>query len=287
MSSGINALDHLAVMVNDLTEAGTGYERLGFTLTPVSQHSGALAAGAAAEPWGTANRCAMFRQGYLELMGVIDPALYDNHVPEFLARYEGIHILAFGCEDAAASADALAAAGFGATGVHALARPLDTPDGERLAKFNLVRLPPGETPEGRVLAIEHLTRDYLWQARYLDHPNGAVALTELVVCVADVKEAARRYSRYFGIPITWNGMAAEIALEKGKFVLIDPEKLTLRYGVTAPLLPFAAAFTVAVSSVAVARALLETNSVEFNEHGGRLLVSPSEAYGATVVFDQA
>ena len=87
MSSGINALDHLAVMVEDLTAAGNAYERLGFTMTPVSQHSGALAAGAAAEPWGTANRCAMFCQGYLELMGVIDGTLYDNHVPEFLARY--------------------------------------------------------------------------------------------------------------------------------------------------------------------------------------------------------
>lgn len=287
MSSGINALDHLAVMVNDLTEAGAAYERLGFTLTPVSQHSGALAAGAVAEPWGTANRCAMFRQGYLELMGVIDPALYDNHVPEFLERYEGIHILAFGCPDAAASAEALAAAGFGATGVHALARPLETPDGERLAEFNLVRLPPEETPEGRVLAIEHLTRDYLWQARYLDHPNGAVALTKLAVCVADVAEAARRYSRYFGIPVTWDGRVAEIRLETGRFVLMGTEELISLHGVEAPVLPYAAAFTVAVSNISTARALLEGNAVEYRERGDTLLVSPAEAHGATILFDQA
>jgi hypothetical protein len=287
MSSGIDALDHLAVMVNDLAAAGTTYERLGFTMTPVSQHSGALKAGAAAEPWGTANRCAMFRQGYLELMGVIDPALYDNHVPDFLARYEGIHILAFGCEDAAASADALAAAGFGATGVHALARPLETPDGERLAKFNLVRLPPEETPEGRVLAIEHLTRDYLWQDRYLDHPNGAIALTELVVCVADVDEAARRYSRYFGIPITGDGMAAKIALKTGKFVLIGTAELEERFGIAAPVLPFAAAFTVAVNDLAMTRALLDQNGVEYRAQGNGLMIPSSQAHGATVVFNQA
>ena len=52
MSSGINALDHLAVMVADLSAAGAAYERLGFNMTPVSQHSGALTAGAAAQPVG-------------------------------------------------------------------------------------------------------------------------------------------------------------------------------------------------------------------------------------------
>ncbi len=287
MSAGINALDHLAVMVTDLTLAGAAYERLGFNMTPVSQHSGALTAGAEAEPWGTANRCAMFRQGYLELMGVIDPDLYDNHVPEFLDRYEGIHILAFGTDDAAATADSLAAAGFGATGVHALARPLDTPEGERLAKFNLVRVPPAETPEGRVLAIEHLTRDYLWQARYLDHPNGAVALTGLVVCVGDVDEAARRYSRYFGLSPKNDGVTANFELETGRFVLLNPTALVSRYGMEPPTLPFAAAFSVAVKHLNDTQKLLEQNNVEFRSQNGAVLVSPAEAHGATIMFAQA
>jgi hypothetical protein len=284
MSSGITSLDHIAVMVTDLVAAGVAYERLGFSLTPVSPHSGALSAGGPAEPWGTANRCAMFRRGYLELMGVVDPTLYDNHVPEFIARYEGIHILAFGCDDAAVTADALAAAGFGATGVHALARTLDTPEGECLAKFNLVRLPPDETPEGRVLAIEHLTPKYLWQDRYLDHPNGAVALTELVVCVEDVDEAARRYARYFGIPITRNGIAAECNLQTGKFILIDHTGLRNSYGIDPPVLPFSASFTVAVADLDETQMLLESNGIVATYRHGRLMVAGAEAHGATVIF---
>lgn len=285
MSSGITSLDHVAVMVTDLIAAGASYERLGFRLTPLSQHSGALSAGGKVEKWGVANRCIMLRRGYLELMGVVDPALYDNRVPDFLARYQGIHILAFGCEDAVATANALAAAGFGATGVHALSRTLDTPEGERLAKFNLVRLPPEETPEGRVLAIEHVTPEYLWQERYLDHPNGAMALTELVVCVDDVNEAARRYARYFGIPITRNGIAAECGLLVGKFLLIDSDGLRNSYGIDPPTLPFAASFTIAVADLRKTQDLLETNGVAVTRSPGRLRVARSDAHGAIVVFE--
>ena len=273
-------------MVTDLDAAGAAYERLGFSLTPPSQHSGALSPGGPVEQWGVANRCAMLRRGYLELMGVVDPTLYDNRVPDFLSRYEGIHILAFGCDDASETADALAAAGFGATGVHALARALDTPEGERLAKFNLVRLPPEETPEGRVLAIEHLTPEYLWQDRYLDHPNGAVALTELVVCVADVDEAARRYARYFGIPVTRDGMVAQCALQAGKFVLIDRANLRASYGIDPPVLPFAASFTIAVTDLRKTQKVLETNGVAVTQRDGRLMVAGSDAHGAMVVFEQ-
>lgn len=285
MSSGIFTLDHVAVMVGDLAAAGAAYRRLGFGLTPVSRHSGARTPGGPVEKWGVANRCAMFRRGYLELMGVVDPALYDNHVAEHLARYQGIHILAFGCEDAAATANALATAGFGATGVHALSRALDTPDGQRLARFNLVRLPPEETPEGRVLAIEHLTPECLWQERYLTHPNGAVALTELVVCVADLREAVRRYARYFGIPLTQNGSAAQCTLDSGKFILIGPDGLREIYGIDPPVLPFAACVTVAVGDLRATQDLLHSNGVAVTPRGGRLTVSAADACGATVVFE--
>jgi len=286
MSNGINSLDHLAIMVTDLDTAGKAYEQLGFSLTPQSQHSGALIPGGPVELWGVANSCAMFRQGYLELMGVIDPALYDNLVPDYLARYEGIHILAFGCDDAAATAVALATAGFGATGVHALSRALETLDGQRLAKFNLVRLPPDETPEGRVLAIEHLTMEHLWQKRYLDHPNGAVALTALVVCVEDVNEATRRYARYFGIPFTRNGIAAECELRTGKFVLIDPAGMQDLYGIAPPVLPFAASLTIAVADLRKTQNLLVANGIGFAKRNGNLMVEGSDAHGAIVVFEQ-
>ena len=37
------------------------------------------------EPWGTGNRCAMLRDGYIELLGIFDPALPANGLDGFLA----------------------------------------------------------------------------------------------------------------------------------------------------------------------------------------------------------
>lgn len=283
-TDAIDTLDHAAVMVNDLNGSSKAYERLGFCLTPLSQHSGALTPGGEVVQWGCANRCIMLQQGYLELMGVIDDTLYDNKVPEFLARYEGIHILAFGCSDGANAAKRLAKSGFGANGVHRLARSLDTPDGERQAAFNLVRLPPEEMPEGRVLAIEHLTREFLWQERYMTHPNGAIALEELIVCVDDPATVTQRYERYFGIPASGDGDRWRITLREGSFILLTPNSLCAEYGIESPTTPYAAALTIRTHDLQHTQEYLIENAVKFTETNGGLQVAASEAAGATFIF---
>jgi hypothetical protein len=136
-----------------------------------------------------------------------------------------------------------------------------------------------------VLAIEHLTRNYLWQPRYLDHPNGAVALTELVVCVDDVETAARRYARYFGIPVTRNGIVSEISLKNGKFKLLGPAGLRNIYGIDPPTLPFAASVSIAVENIAETERLLDGNGVAVTRPNGCLMVAGADANGAHVVFE--
>lgn len=280
----IDRLDHIAVMTPDLSAAGEVFTRLGFCLTPLSQHSGARTAGGAVEPWGTGNRCVMLRRGYIELMGCVDPGLYDNRLSEYLARYEGIHILAFACGDAHAADETLRQEGFGVTGVHGLARELDVPAGRATAKFNLVRLPPEEMPEGRVLVIEHLTPEHLWQERYLDHPNGAVALTELVVCVDEVEEAAARYCRMLGVTGTGNEIRREFSLDDSRFVLLSKAALNSEFGIEAPVLPFAASFTVAVADLDHARAVIEGNGIPCEATDQGFVVLPGHACGALIAF---
>jgi hypothetical protein len=86
-------LDHVGCIVNDLTAAAVRWERLGFTLTPLSRQRGAVPGAEGFQPWATANRCAILGHTYLELIGVVDPAAF-NPWARFIERNEGLHICA-------------------------------------------------------------------------------------------------------------------------------------------------------------------------------------------------
>ena len=60
-----------------------------------SIHSGSRVPGAPVEVWGSGNHCAMFREGYLEIIGLTDPEKYSSVKP-MVERYEGLHIVAIG-----------------------------------------------------------------------------------------------------------------------------------------------------------------------------------------------
>ena len=131
-------------------------------------------------PFGTGNRCIMLREGYIELIAIVDPAAFSNTLDRFLARYAGIHIIALGIEDETANLDRLRRSGIDIPGVAYLERPVDDadPSGPR-ARF--ARLPLPDAPEGRLQLIRHLTPEAIWQERFLTHPNHAVGLAEVVV----------------------------------------------------------------------------------------------------------
>src|SRR5215469_10152014 len=162
-------LDHVGIVARDLAAAAALYQRLGFQLTPQARQQGPLAEGGASVPWGSANRCAMLRRGYLEIIGIVDAALYDNGLGAFLVRYEGMHILAFGTDDADAAVARLRVAGLEVPGV----KPMQRPAGGGIARFR--RVPLAAAPEGRIQLIQHETPELLWQEPLLEHPNGAIA----------------------------------------------------------------------------------------------------------------
>ena len=86
--SGI-ALDHVGVVTRDLAALATQYQRLGFTLTPLARQADGR----------IGNRCVMLHRSYVELLAVVDPNAGSATLDRFLARYAGIHILAFAIDD--------------------------------------------------------------------------------------------------------------------------------------------------------------------------------------------
>src|SRR5947208_9394973 len=199
--SAATSLDHVGVVAQDPRPLHEAFERLGFTLTPVARQSGRLRADGPIEPWGTGNRCAMLREGYIELLGIYDASLPANGLDRFLARYAGTHILALGIDDEEANLQRLRRAGLNIPGVLHLERAVDDADpaGPR-ARF--ARLPIPDAPEGRLQLVRHLTPEAIWQERFMRHPNAAVALDAAVLAVADPADTAARLSRLAGRPVT-------------------------------------------------------------------------------------
>ena len=109
-----------------------------------------------------------------------------------IARYEGLHVIAFGTDDAAATAGALRKAGLDGDGPRPLERPIE--DAEQLAKFEIVDFVAPALPEAYFFAIRHGTPDLLWKPELLTHPNGVVSLEALTIAVADPARIRRAAS---------------------------------------------------------------------------------------------
>jgi len=288
MTGFVDNLDHIGIVVPDLEAAAAAYERLGFRLTPVQQQAGPLTPDGPVVPWGSANRCAMLEDGYLEIIGIVDPALYDNELGRFLARYHGVHIMALGVADAVAQVPRLREAGLATPGVRPMRRNVATATGEAEVRFK--RVPLADAPEGRIQLIEHETPELMWQDRLLDHPNRVVALLETVLCVADLASAEDRYRRLTGIVPLRHGRARIFAFAGGRLVLCDPPSLgdfmTAEFIAGAPpTLPWFAGFSVATDDGnAAVRRILRANGIAHAEHGGALVVGAEETAGAICRF---
>lgn len=277
-------LDHVGLYAHDMGAAAALYERLGFQLTPLSQHSGTHAVTREVVKAGIANRCAMLGHGYIELVAVVDPALDLRGIPDGLARYAGMHIIAFDTAQPEQRIAALREAGFAAEpGV--LQRYIGTPQGPKLARFSQVRTSRDAMPEGLILTLRHETPELLWQERYLSHPNGARALAAAIVAVEDLDEAAARYERYLGVASTRREGEAWFRLHSGWLGLTTRDALRSRLpGCEIPVLPRPAALAVEVADLSRTAAVLEANRVPYLRANDQLRVAAEHAGGASLIF---
>ncbi|UPY38075.1 VOC family protein [Sediminicoccus sp. KRV36] len=301
MTDSALALDHVGLCARELGPMTAQFAALGFSLSPIAQQSGRPTPDAPVELYATGNRCAFLRHGYIELLAILEPhdlkmGRFDNGLGKFIARYEGLHILAMGMDDAEANLARMRRAGIPIPGVAHLERPVDKPDGPR-AKFS--RLPYPDAPEGRLQLITHHTPELIWQERWMDHANQAVALTELVLVSAEPAVTAARLSKLTGLVIEPRlaggfllrfpggaGVAGPRApAMETRVSILAPEDLpgTLP-GIAIPDLPFMAGFFVqtADGNAAVRRLLSHLPLVELP--GGGLMVPPAHAAGAALVF---
>lgn len=278
------SLDHCGTIVRDLAAASARWEALGFALSPLSRQRGRMPGRDEESAWATANRCAIFQRGYLELIGIVDETCF-NPWTGFLDRFEGLHLLALRVPDAdAAYAELLARS---ASLQEALnppvqrARKLDVDGYERTMRFRNIFSKDAHYPEGRYIVLEHQTPEYLWQSRYQSHPNGALALEAVMLCADDVSAQRARLATLLGRPGTEapDGVVHFAPPGGGAIQLYAADAFQARYDWTPPALPCFAGVEVRFSSRAQAARHMEHNGVEVQRGGGEWFVAPSDSNG--------
>ncbi|MES2564511.1 MAG: VOC family protein [Pseudomonadota bacterium] len=283
--AGTINLDHIAHFVPDIEEASAALTRLGFTLTPFSAQSHRLAPNAPLTPAGTGNRCIMLERGYLEFLTPTADTPIAQQLRAAMARYVGVQLIAFGTANPQADHARLTATGFEPLSPVALQRPINTPDGEDIARFTVVRVPPDTMPEGRIQFCAQHTAQLLWQARWLAHANAACGLIAVLICVEDPQRAAQRYSLFTGINAVKRGAAWELATARGSLLFFDPDTVSETLGAQPPALPWIAGYVLETRDIVATRDRLVGAALTITEiSNADIRVPLPRALGGMLVF---
>lgn len=214
-------LDHLAHFVPDLDAAAAVWQQLGFVVTPISIHN------VSGEPAGTSNRCVMLEDGYLELLAPTLDTPHAQRVRERMKLFVGVHLACFGTPDAAAEHRRLADHGFEPDPLVNLER---TVEGGARARFNVIYVPPGKMPEGRVQYVEQLTPQHVWREGFVN----PFRLTALYVVADDPVQTAARWARFAGLLPRPDGDLVELECARGQLRIGRRETIEKVFGYAPP-----------------------------------------------------
>jgi hypothetical protein len=281
MPQSLPGIDHVLLAVRDLDRARLGWERLGFTLTPLGRHIGRA----------TANYCIMFGRDYIELLGIVDP-MFPSRLTTLLARREGPIRLAFASGDLEASRADLARRGLHPGPAQEFARQLELPSGTALARFRTADLPLEETPALPSFVCQHQTPELVRQPGWLMHPNRAAGLLGVTVVTTETEPLRAAYERIFGADVVATDAVLTIHCGPHRISFVTPDDFERLYpecelppGLE---LPAITALILASRDLDATADHLTQWQIAFDEAAdGTLLVPPEEANGTLLVFRPA
>lgn len=317
MHAEIKFIHHVGHVVSDMEAALELYRKLGFLCSPPSYPVMSENEGEPAKPFGAANTHAEFLGSFIEIVTVAKQAtrIPDNAklvplqaspevlqaivekikrtvdtISRCLSRYEGVHILCFGTEDADKTADRFQMSGIGHSGVNTVQRPLEMSKGKgtQLVPIRYLEIDGDNVLEGRLAVSENPPSLIVEKQVHANHPNGATDLVESILCVDDseLDEFIRRYGRYLECEIQTDGVAYFFDLEGSRITIVPESRLSERLpGEMAPPVPGFAGYVVAVRDISHTRSYLERNGFPVVETAsGDLFVPAASALGTAIVF---
>ena len=268
-------LDHVVVDVRDrMDEAAETYRRLGFQLTPRGHHT-----------LGSMNHLAMFASDYLELLGFGEGSAGR---PELAPFPVGLNGLVFKTNDADATHEHAQGIGLPILPVQAFSRPVELDGGRRDAKFRTTRLDPAKIAMGRVYFCEHLTPELVWRPEWQRHPNGAHAITRVIVATSDPRRTAELFRGLFGEgAVMQRDGSCVVAAGTARVELTTPQAVAREFGSAAPdpagRREHLAALEFAVGSLAATEQALK-GVPGLVAAPGRIVVPASAAFNTTLAF---
>jgi len=274
-------VDHVVVDVqNRIDEAARRYRALGFLLTERGRHS-----------LGSVNHLAMFDSDYLELLGTGDEAGAVR--PDLVGFPVGLNGLVFKLQGAEARYADLGKRGVPALPVQSFSRPLELDGRREEARFHTVRLEPRVAFAARVYFCEHLTPELVWRPEWREHPNGALALTRVVIAAQEPARVADLFERMFGPGAVAAGADGSPCLKAGPVAVeMRPHAALARsLGDALPdaqgRTDYMALLGVRVRALSQAERALRAGGVTgVRAAQGRLLVPPTEAMNVALEFSE-
>jgi len=263
----LSRLDHVIIAVKNLDAAAATYRKLGFTLTPRGLHEGK----------GTGNHCIMFKDSYIELLGIVDEVGAKGRLAERVnARGEGGMGIAYGADDADKIAAALRAASIAVEDPNDLARPLDLDGKRQMVRFRNVMMPNLTLPNVVQFVCTHLTPEltrarHEWQL----HPNGATGIAEVVVAANTIDPYWDELERLY-----------DNSTSKTAVTLAARETLEANHGAALRGAPpdGVVMLRITVNEPDATSAMLEMAKVPHREEDGVVTVPASAAHGVALEF---
>ena len=291
----LDILHHVGVINTDLNTLSEKYEKLGFLLTPGSTPKIIIEPGGSPEALGIGNRHAIFEKNYIELLGIVDANKWENipkdklgpyNIDLPLKRYEGLHVMHFGTNHIELVKQRFGELEIPCSEIKHFQRNVQTEAGEQTMRARTIFFPPDKNPEGLLQVAQTDTPELVFQPQYMIHRNGAIRLTEHILCCENPGQFAKKYEKstgHKGGEIENNYFV--IDLGDSKIIIIAPEYLAeIVPNYAPPTIPFMVAFTIETSDLQLARNILLKNSVSFMEKDGKIIVSPNDAGGCAVIF---
>lgn len=283
-------IDHPLVTVRDHSKVIENYRRLGFSPTGVSYH-----------PWGTKTSLVMFADNFIELIGVEDSSkfgagaskefCFGRYIGDFIARDEGISLVALHSRDGQGDHSRLHQAGLASQGVIEFRRKMVKPDGSPdEAVVSLGMFLNEEDPDVSHFICHQHRPELIWVPEWQNHPNGARAIAAATYRVSDPSKVCERYQKFYG-PDAVSLSDGMVIVDTGCGLLRFADEACCRRLFPETKLPERSnqkaasciALTIAALDLGAVRDLWKKDSIEFQEgRDGALIVGP-EDFGNTIL----